>query len=227
MSKILWEEREDLYSLMLLRASIGDAAFESEKQNSPVNPALAEWPAEYFNWPGLYFTDWPPRLKIRVMSCDPSKGRDSRHGDFSAIVMGGKDERGVCYYDCDSERRSPEKICIDICKRVLGFGPDLLIIEGNQFQDLLKPMVERAAKEARVTLPEIKLVENDVNKLVRIRRMGPDFAQKIVRFKRNSPGIAELLQQAQDFPNGAHDDNIDALEMCRRFLVDAPKWEVR
>ena len=35
---VLWPEREDLYSLMSLRASIGTGAFGSEKQNDPTDP---------------------------------------------------------------------------------------------------------------------------------------------------------------------------------------------
>ena len=41
---VLWPERESLYDLMLLRATIGPAAFESEKQGNPRDPSRCEWP---------------------------------------------------------------------------------------------------------------------------------------------------------------------------------------
>ena len=37
-----------LYDLMKLRATIGVAAFASEKQSDPIDPSLCEWPSEYF-----------------------------------------------------------------------------------------------------------------------------------------------------------------------------------
>ena len=45
---VLWPEEEDLYTLMCMRAESGRTAFEREKQNSPVNPELCEWPESVF-----------------------------------------------------------------------------------------------------------------------------------------------------------------------------------
>ena len=41
---VLWPEVEDLYTLMQMRVESGHTAFEREKQGSPVNPELCEWP---------------------------------------------------------------------------------------------------------------------------------------------------------------------------------------
>src|SRR5258705_4938211 len=45
---VLWPDGENLYTLMQLRAEIGQTAFEREKQGSPVNPENCEWPEAYF-----------------------------------------------------------------------------------------------------------------------------------------------------------------------------------
>ncbi len=55
---VLWPQVEDLYTLMCLRAESGRSAFEREKQNSPLNPDLCEWPESYFN-EDIWFDDWP------------------------------------------------------------------------------------------------------------------------------------------------------------------------
>ena len=39
---VLWPQREPLYDLMVLRATVGAAAFGSEKQNYPVDPSACE-----------------------------------------------------------------------------------------------------------------------------------------------------------------------------------------
>ena len=46
---VLWPEDEDLYTLMCMRVESGRTAFEREKQNSPINPDLCEWPESYFD----------------------------------------------------------------------------------------------------------------------------------------------------------------------------------
>ena len=55
---VLWPEEEDLYTLMCMRAEGGRTAFEREKQNSPINPDLCEWPESYFD-ETIWFDDWP------------------------------------------------------------------------------------------------------------------------------------------------------------------------
>ena len=42
-----------------LKATIGNAAFASEKQGDPVNPEQCEWDASYFDYPGFCFEQWP------------------------------------------------------------------------------------------------------------------------------------------------------------------------
>src|SRR5437016_8272224 len=86
---LLWPEEEDLYTLMCMRAESGSTAFEREKQSTPVNPELCEWPESYFgDW--IWFDTWPEEqwsvatsLLLKVIALDPSKGADARRGDYS------------------------------------------------------------------------------------------------------------------------------------------------
>ena len=98
--RVLWPEEEDLYALMCMRAEGGRTAFEREKQNSPVNPEMCEWPEEYFG-DGIWFDDWPGRLVVKTLALDPSKGVDARRGDYSALVMLGVDGQGIIYVEAD------------------------------------------------------------------------------------------------------------------------------
>jgi hypothetical protein len=79
-AEVLWPEREDLYSLMCLRVTIGRRAFASEKLSEPISPEQVEWPEEYSSYPGFWFEDWPDHLALRTMALDPSKGRTARSG---------------------------------------------------------------------------------------------------------------------------------------------------
>ena len=78
---LLWPEQEDLYTLMCMRAESGTTAFEREKQSTPVNPELCEWPESYFG-DSIWFDDWPAELQLRTLALDPSKGNDARRGDY-------------------------------------------------------------------------------------------------------------------------------------------------
>jgi len=213
---LLWREEEDLYTLMCRRVESGRAAFDREKQGTPINHELCEWPESYFG-PHLWFDEWPPALRLKTMALDPSKGSDDARGDYSALVMLGVDAQGNLYVEADQARRPTPQIvtdCVDWHER---FVPDAFGIEANQFQELLGAELERefAARGRLAFRPWT--ISNQVNKRVRIRRLGPYLSARRLRFKARSHGTKLLIEQLRDFPIGDHDDGPDALEMAIRL----------
>ncbi|MCI0492746.1 MAG: hypothetical protein L0Z07_07400 [Planctomycetes bacterium] len=220
---VLWPEVESLYTLMQMRVESGRAAFEREKQGSPFDPELCEWPEEYFQ-DSIWFDRWPEGLVIKTMALDPSKGQDARRGDFSAYVMLGIDRLGVIYVEADLARRPTPQMVADgatLCRR---FAPVAFGVEANQFQELL--CGELATEFERHGLHLVPAaIHNQVNKQVRIRRIGPYLSQRRLRFLRGSTTTRLLVDQLRDFPAGAHDDGPDALEMALRLAEDV--WHGR
>jgi predicted phage terminase large subunit-like protein len=218
-AKLLWPEHEDLYGLMCHRATIGVAAFASEKQGDPFDPAACEWPPEYFAGPGFWFEKWPEQLVVKTMALDPSKGRDADVGDYSALVKLGVDQLQVLYVEADLQRRPTPQIVADSVEMVRLFVRDGFAVETNQFQELLVTELQQAGLDRGVHLPTYT-VNNDTPKPVRIRRLGTHLAQRKLRFKSRSPGTALLVDQMKDFPVGEHDDGPDALEMAIRLSIE-------
>jgi predicted phage terminase large subunit-like protein len=215
-AELLWPEEEDLYTLMRMRVEEGRTAFEREKQNSPIDPERCEWPEDYFG-DHLWFRDWPAQLAVKVIGLDPSKGGDSRHGDYSAYVLVGVDAQGLVYVEADLVRRPTPQMVADgvaLCRR---FQPDGFGVEANQYQELLAGefVAEFRRRKQRVLTPFA--IHNYTSKLVRIRRLGPYLSQQRLRFYARSPSTRLLVDQLRDFPLGAHDDGPDALEMALRL----------
>ena len=94
-----WPAKKPIGVLMARRAEIGPSAFDTEYQGRPVVPAGAEWPADYFDRPGLWFDDWPADLVFRIQSLDPSKGSASPSGDYQAHILLGLDRKGTMYVE--------------------------------------------------------------------------------------------------------------------------------
>ena len=218
-AELLWSEEEDLYTLMRMRVEGGRVAFEREKQGSPFDPSLCEWPEDYFDDP-LWFDEWPGNLQVRVITLDPSKGRDARRGDYSAYVTLGVGQDGVLYVEADLARRATPQIVADGVELVRQFRPDAFGVEANQFQELLGEHFVAEFQKQKLTQVRPWLIDNQVNKRVRIRRLGPLLAGKRMRFKASSPGTKQLVEQLKEFPIGDHDDGPDALEMAVRLAAD-------
>jgi predicted phage terminase large subunit-like protein len=185
-----------------------------------VSAAEGEWPADYFGR-HLYFADWPAPddRTLRVVAWDPSKGSDATHGDYSAFAVLLRDSRGNLYADALGSQRWPVEEAIDqgleLCRI---WQPDAFVVEVNQFQELIKPMLLRRAKELGVP-PPVYTITNAVKKEVRIRRLGPYLEQRTLRLKGGSTGARVLAEQLMTFPEGEHDDFPDALEMALRTMI--------
>ena len=161
------------------------------------------------------------------MALDPSKGKDARFGDYSAfamLVVGGD---GTLYVDANLDIRNISVIVETALELQRTFVADGFAVETNQFQELLATELNRVANERGMHLP-IFTMNNQVPKIVRIRRLTQYLSQGRVRFKAGSAGARLLVEQLRDFPNGDHDDGPDAFEMAVRMavhLLSAPQYE--
>ncbi len=218
-ARVLWPEREPLEALMKKRASIGPAAFASEKQSDPVNPEDCEWPAEWFEHPLFWFDVWPEHLAVRTLYLDPSKGADSKRGDYAGYVRYGRDAKGVEYVEADLRRLDAEAIVDAGCEHVRQFRPDAFGIEALTFQELFAPLFLARSEALGVELPLV-LAQDVTKKEVRVRRLTTPLAKRRMRFKARSPGTLLLVQQLKDFPIADHDDGPDALEGARRLAIE-------
>jgi predicted phage terminase large subunit-like protein len=216
-SKVLWPEREDLYALMLMRAIGGHLSFEAEKQSRPVNPENCEWPESYFA-DSIWVSKFPEGMTLKTIAMDPSKGRDARRGDYSAIVKLGV-YKGHVYVSCNMRRRDAQEMCQGFVDACLEFKPHAAVVEGNQFQELLAAPIQDECARRGSHIP-LTTIDNTTNKTVRIRRLTSWFAQGKIHFVDDDPGSRLCVDQCRDFPNGDHDDGPDAVEMALRTALE-------
>jgi len=207
----LWPERFSA----AIRATIGPTKWAALYQQEPRPEGGAEWPADWFG-PEIWFDEWP-RAGNRIMALDPSKGRGDKWGDYSALVK-------LVYADgcfwVDADLANDRNIALLVEQAVEAqrqFRAEAFGVEVNQFQEMLADSIVARGRELGIPLP-IYMLDNRVNKDVRIRRLTPYLAQRQMRFKGGSAGAQLLVRQLMDFPNGEHDDGPDALEMAVRVL---------
>lgn len=191
--------------------------FAALYQQDPRAGGDVEWPPSYFG-PGIWFDDWPADITLRSTALDPSKGKDAKHGDYSAFVMLARSADGMLWCEADLQRRTSERIIEDGIEHQRNFPADAFAVEANVFQELLASQLASVSRARGVMVPVVPIT-NLTNKLVRIRRLGPYLARGNIRF-RATPGTRLLVQQLKDFPLGMHDDGPDALELALRTMID-------
>lgn len=221
----LWPERWSRAELLKRKRAIDRYWWLSLYQQLPGRHGSSEWPEDYFA-DHIWVDYLPERFEIGAIAVDPSKGKDARKGDFSAIVYVGV-YNGCLYVDSTVRRRPSEEIIRDGINHAVKFGRAGLQgfgVETNQFQELLLPEFARELQNRKLPpLPFFELV-NTVNKKLRISRLGPYFNRRKIRFL-DTPDNRLLIQQCKSFTMkdraGVHDDGPDALEMAIRTLIES------
>ena len=216
-AQVLWPEREDYYALMVMREREGRISFQAEKQNEPLDPAVcifAEanfhyWDDELDNVQNLLDAVGSGRF---VGACDPSLGRRTGRGDYTAIVIlyiakGSKTRYVIA---ADIARRTPDQAIERIIQYANMYPFSLFAVEGNNFQELMIGNLKRRVGEAGLSLP-VYTISSQSNKQSRIASLEPEITQGRIRLSRRHQ---LLLDQLQQFPLAVHDDGPDALEMA-------------
>lgn len=221
-TEVLWKEKLSYYDLMKMRVSEGEAAFNSEEQNEPINPDDCLFNEEWFDYYNPFDVDFSDPPFEFYGFVDPSLGK-SKKSDFSAIITIAKDTRSGYLYvaDADIERRHPDRIISDVLekaiwlrkqfgKRYIRFG-----VETVQFQWFLKEALAKESARRGIYLP-IAEVPQTSDKVLRIQTLQPDIKNKYIKFDRKQK---RLLDQLKYFPMADHDDGPDALEGCRSLCT--------
>lgn len=228
-TNVLWESKNSYYDLMVQKISDGDAAFNSELQNEPINPEDCIFNEEWFD----FYDDKPeqPNFADKAFSffgfVDPSLGK-SKKSDTSAIITLAKHKvTGYMYVlDADITRRHPDAIIADVLEKERWLrntykrGYKKFGAETNQFQWFLAEEMKKASARAGLYLPIVE-VNQTKDKVMRIQTLQPDVKNKYIKFSRRHK---TLLEQMYTFPMGAHDDGPDALEGCRTVAKKTKKF---
>jgi predicted phage terminase large subunit-like protein len=212
----LWPERWPIERLEKIRHSLDLFWWLCLYQQTPSKAGRSEWPDEYFG-EHIWAETWPDTFEASAMAIDPSKGKNAKSGDFSAIVSVSLCG-GLLYVDASLERRPAEKLVEDGIEFWRRSPCESVGIEANAFQDLLQTIFDEHCRTHRVPPLPISLINNSVNKELRIGRIGPYLANRKIRFRKASVGCKLLVDQLREFPLAAHDDGPDGLEMAIRLL---------
>ncbi|MEF2965658.1 phage terminase large subunit [Paenibacillus sp. M1] len=222
-TEVLWEDKLSYYDLMIIKLSEGDASFNSEIQNDPIDPDSCTFNEEWFDFydddPSVDFS--APKF-ILVAANDPSLGKNKKSDTSSIIVIAKDTVTGYMYVaEASIEKRHPDVIIDDAIEMSKRAKRDLkksfyrFGVETVQFQHYFKDVLVKKSAEAGEYLP-IEEIQSRENKFMRIESLQPLIKNRYLKFSRKHK---TLLQQLKEFPMGRNDDGPDGLEMAVRLAL--------
>lgn len=216
-TEVLWEEKLSYYDLMEIKVSEGEASFNSELQNDPIDPENATFNPEWFDYYEPEFMDWKDKDFIFIGANDPSLGKNRKSDTSSIINLALSLSTGYMYVvDGSVEKRKPDVIITDVIemskrlKRDYHKGFYRFGVETVQFQYFFKDVMAKKSMEVGEYIP-IEEIQSTVNKQLRIESLQPVIKNKYLKFNREHK---TLLKQLQEFPMGKNDDAPDGLQMA-------------
>jgi len=154
---------------------------------------------------------------------DPAVGKNTKKGDYAAIVTVGRDGDGYFYVLDVWMRRVGMKEQLEQAMALhqqynyVAFG-----YEDNGYQEMFSNFLEEEKKRRKPQgqpwqLP-LRRVTNTIRKHTRISAIEPAISSGWVRFCTGVPN--EFILQAEDFPACKHDDGLDALAGAMELAKD-------
>lgn len=216
-TKVLWEEKLNYYDLMVMKITEGEASFNSEEQNDPIDPDNCLFNEEWFDYYEETQVDFTDKKFVFIGSVDPSLGK-TKKSDYSSIIILAKDlKTGYMYvFEASIEKRKPDVIISDSIEsqkrlnKETNRGYTKLGVESIQFQYFFKDEMAKESARQGVYLP-IEEIYNTTDKKLRIQSLQPYIKNKYIKFNLKHK---TLLRQLKNYPMDAHDDGPDALEMA-------------
>lgn len=209
-AEVLWPEVQPFYKLMKIRVRIGRDAFGSEYQNEPISGE---------DQPFGKITFWVSRLSHWIFFgvCDPSLGKQNARNDPSAILIGGYDKgTGILdVVEAEIRKRLPDRIIEDIIALQAEYRCHVFGVETVQFQEFLRTELVKRSAQRGIPVPAVP-IQNNTDKALRIESIQPHVQNGLIRL---APNQATLLDQLRYWPQAAHDDGPDALEMLWRLAT--------
>jgi predicted phage terminase large subunit-like protein len=205
-AKVLWPERMDLLSLMIIRAT-NRMAFGSEYQNLPIDENSRIFKRIWYYEPEDVSLD---ELDI-FGACDPSLGKTKRSDPSVILTIGRHRKTGIIYVlDTDRKRRTPDQIIQDIFNKTSVYEYLNFNIETIAFQQMFKDEVQKRSAEQGIYLP-IREFKSTVKKEIRISALEPLVSNGQVRFLSSQK---DLIEELERFPKSSTDDLLDGLNMA-------------
>ena len=216
-TEVLWPEKLSYYALMEARVSEGEASFNSEYQNDPVDPENATFNPEWFDYYEPELVDFSDPEFVFVGANDPSLGKNKKSDTSSIINLALSTKTGYMYVaDASVEKRKPDVIIDDVfemnrrLKRDYGKGFYKFGVEVVQFQYFFKEVMAKKSAEEGEYIP-IEEIQSVISKMLRIESLQPVVKNKYLKFNREHK---TLLKQLQEYPMGRNDDAPDGLQMA-------------
>lgn len=208
----LWKEFWDEDKLEATKKAIGSREWQALYQQTPTDPENQVFHSELFR----YYEQLPADTDSMsvLMAVDPAFSK-KKTSDYSAIMIVGKHEDKTYILEYSNKRLNPSELIDEILRLYKKWKPYKLGIESFTAQTVIGFYLLEKAQQEGLNLSYEEISQSG-DKTIKIKRLEPYFRNGKILMK---PHHTELENQLLEFPQGDHDDIIDALQMTFELKI--------
>lgn len=214
----LHPERYDEEAFKRIRATIGERDWHALYQQNPLPDTGDFFKKEMFRWYGV--GEQPPLEELRVYATWDLAVGQKEANDFSVGVYFGVDaNHRIWILDVLRLKVNTLELVETILDKHEQYAPIATGMEQGQISMSIGPFMEVRCRERKIFpyFEPLKPGRND--KEARANNIRGRMQQGMVMFPRNHEGVNELFSECLKFPNGKHDDCVDALAYAGLLLA--------
>ncbi len=213
--KSLWPERWPLEVLLQKKANMAPQFWNAQYMQNPTGEAGALIKREWWNdWENL---DSPPDCEYLVMSLDAAQETNNR-ADYTAWQVWGvfydeREKANIILLDAWKKRMEYPELRSAMLEEYRRWEPDCFLIEKKSSGSVLYQEFRQAGLPVSDFTPS-----KGQDKIARVNSVSEIFSSGLVWAPKAKRWAMEVIEECSDFPNGDHDDQVDAMTLAlRRF----------
>lgn len=217
----LWPERFSRQNLEDLKGQVGSRTWTALYQGRPMDPGSQIIKRDWIRW----YDNLPPET-VRGGGIDTATSQKTT-ADNTAFVEVARDKEGFLYVDeVFCEQTSVDAFTSFYTNRVKIQKFSSVKIEENAAGEAIRQAVVKKCQALSVS-PHPEGFRTSTDKVVRVMEFVAMIENGTIRFKRGNKKVEELVERLIDFPQGAVDDDVDALGFAIKAVMNGANINIR
>lgn len=214
----LHAERYDIDALERIKRAVGPRDWQALYQQNPTPDEGDYFNKSMFQWYGAQ--DIPDYSELNFYTAWDLAIGEKEQNDYSVGITVGVDKHDRTFVvDIQRGHWGPLELTDKILQVYKTWRSAITGIERGHIEMTLRPFLEKRIREERLTsfyIEELNPGKRD--KIARARSIQGRMQQGLVFFRKHCNATAQLVAEMMRFPNGVHDDGVDAMAWIGQML---------
>jgi len=214
----LHSARYDNAALERIKRAVGPRDWQALYQQNPTPDDGDYFEKSMFQWYGPQ--DIPPYSELNFYTAWDFAIGQKEQNDFSVGITVGVDKHDRTYVvDIQRGHWGTLELVDKVLEVYKTWRPAITGLERGHIEMTLRPFLDKRIREERLTsfyIEELNPGKRD--KVARARSIQGRMQQGLVYFRKNCNATASLVAEMMRFPNGLHDDGVDAMSWIGQML---------